>query len=177
MEVTIPGRLFGEAYPRLLMERPDLALEQVILLDRVQKERPISPEAHLELEAEGLIRGAHPHHEIADPNLDVTAPSAGIISIDGPTPGLGHQHYVDLVVSVVVERGPVGRAAIEKVPATRTSRGANNCRDHFIFVPSSYTCAFLEGLAVPSSVSERASEPLSWNADHIRSTWLKNVGR
>ncbi len=155
---------------------------------------------------------------------------------------------------------------------------AHNCRDHFIFVPSSYTCAFLEGLAdyagsigapresaewggsyenvrasprpaetegnvaallrdlidttneygdrttysaryvfevfktcvsggaarndvtdfvwclenrvdatvhrtnfptrhVPSSVAERASEPLSWNADHIRSTWLKNVGR
>ena len=114
VEVTIPGGLFGEAYPRLLMERPDLALEQVILLDRVQKGLPISPEAHLELEAEGLIRGAHPHYEIADPNLDATAPSAGI-SIDGPTPDLGHQHYVDLVVSVVVERGPVGRAAIEKV--------------------------------------------------------------
>lgn len=30
---------------------------------------------------------------------------------------------------------------------------------------------------LPSSVSERASEPTSWNADHIRSTWLKNVGR
>ena len=114
VEVTIPGRLFGEAYPRLLMERPDLALEQVILLDRVQKGLPISPEAHLELEAEGLIRGAHPHHEIADPNLDVTAPSAGI-GIDGSTPDLGHQHYVDLVVSVVADQGPVGRSEIDEI--------------------------------------------------------------
>lgn len=30
---------------------------------------------------------------------------------------------------------------------------------------------------LPSSVSERATEPSSWNADNIRSTWIKNVGR
>lgn len=30
---------------------------------------------------------------------------------------------------------------------------------------------------LPSWVSERAREPSSWNADDIRSTWLKNVGR
>ena len=114
VEVTIPGRLFGEAYPRLLMERPDLALEQVMLLDRVQKGLPISAEAHLELEAEGLIRGAYPHQEITDPNLDVTAPSADI-GPDGSTPALSHQHYVDLVVGVVADRGPVGRSDIAEV--------------------------------------------------------------
>ncbi len=76
VEVTIHGRLFGESYSRLLMERPDLDLEQVMLLNKVQKGLPISPKAHLELEAEGLVRGSHPHHEVTDPNLDVTAPSA-----------------------------------------------------------------------------------------------------
>lgn len=114
VEVTIPGRLFGEAYPRLLMERPGLALEQVMLLDRVQKGLPISAEAHLELEADGLIRGAYPHQEITDPNLDVTAPSADI-GLDGSTLALTYQHYVDLVVSIVVDRGPVGRLEIEEV--------------------------------------------------------------
>ena len=112
VEVTIHGRLFGEAYSRLLMERPGLGLEQVMLLDRVQKGLPISPEAHLELEAEGLVHGAHPHQVVADPILDVTAPS---VNFDGSPPDLGHQHYVDLVVGVVVEKGPVGRKEIEEV--------------------------------------------------------------
>ncbi len=32
-------------------------------------------------------------------------------------------------------------------------------------------------VASPHTVSEKAREPSNWNADHIRSTWLKNVGR
>ena len=32
-------------------------------------------------------------------------------------------------------------------------------------------------ISVASGVSENAREPTNWNADHIRSTWLKNVGR
>lgn len=110
VEVTIHGRLFGEAYPRLLMERPDLSLEQVMLLDRVQKGLPTSAKAHLRLEAEGLVHGAHPHHVVADPNLDVTAPSP-----EGTQSGLSHQHYVDMVVNMVVKHGPVGRAEIEEI--------------------------------------------------------------
>ena len=110
VEVTIHGRLFGEAYPRLLMERPDLRLEQVMLLDRVQKGLPISPEAHLQLEAEGLVQGVHPHHVVSDPILDVTAPSP-----ESTRSALSRQQYVDLIVSVVVNRGPVGRAEIDEV--------------------------------------------------------------
>lgn len=111
VEVTIHGRLFGEAYSRLLMERPDLTLEQVMLLDKVQKGRPVSIVAHMELEAEGLVRGAHPHPVVADPNLDVTAPSAMLT----PKRLSNHQYYVDLVVSVVVKKGPVGRKEIDEV--------------------------------------------------------------
>ena len=110
VKVTIHGRLFGEAYPRLLLERPDLDLEQVMLLDRVQKGLPISPDAHLQLEAEGLVHGAHPHHVVADPILDVTAPNP-----EGTQAALTHQHYVDMVVGVVVEHGPVGRSEIEEI--------------------------------------------------------------
>ncbi len=110
VEVTIHGRLFGEAYPRLLLERPDMDLEKVMLLDRVQKGLPISSDAHLRLEAEGLLHGAHPHHVVADPILDVTAPNP-----EGTQSALTHQHYVDMVVGVVVEHGPVGRSEIEEV--------------------------------------------------------------
>lgn len=81
-----------------------------MLLDRVQKGLPISAKAHLTLEAEGLVHGAHPHHVVADPNLDVTVPSP-----EGTRSGLSHQHYVDMVVNVVVKHGPVGRAEIADV--------------------------------------------------------------
>ena len=44
----------------------------------------------------------------------MTAPSADI-GPDGSTPALSHQHYVDLVVGVVADRGPVGRSDIAEV--------------------------------------------------------------
>ena len=65
-----------------------------MLLDRVQKGLPISPEDHLHLEAERLVHGAHLHHVVADPVLDVAAPS-----VESTRSRLSHQHYVDMVAA------------------------------------------------------------------------------
>ena len=55
VQVMIPGNILDEQYSRLLMERADLDLWQVILLDRVQKRQTITREAHGRLKSAGLV--------------------------------------------------------------------------------------------------------------------------
>lgn len=53
----LPGSIIDENYSKMLMERQDLSLSETVLLDRVQKHKPISPEAVELLKKKKLIEG------------------------------------------------------------------------------------------------------------------------
>ena len=53
----LPGSIIDENYSKMLMERQDLSLSETVLLDRVQKHKPISPEAVEMLKKKKLIEG------------------------------------------------------------------------------------------------------------------------
>lgn len=59
--LTIPGNVIDENYSLLLLEHADIDLTTTVLLDRVQKGRPISDNAIKKLRKEGLIEGRKPH--------------------------------------------------------------------------------------------------------------------
>ena len=59
--LTIPGNVIDENYSLLLLEHADIDLTTAVLLDRVQKGRPISDSAIKKLRKEGLIEGRKPH--------------------------------------------------------------------------------------------------------------------
>ena len=59
--LTIPGNVIDENYSLLLLEHADIDLTTTVLLDRVQKGRPISDNAIKRLRKEGLIEGRKPH--------------------------------------------------------------------------------------------------------------------
>lgn len=61
MVLTIPGNVIDENYSLLLLEHADIDLTTAVLLDRVQKGRPISDSAIKKLRKEGLIEGRKPH--------------------------------------------------------------------------------------------------------------------
>lgn len=64
--LEVLGRPIDERYSQLLLERSDLDIDTVILLDRVQKKLPITEEAIARLRRDGLIEGRMP-------NVHVTA--------------------------------------------------------------------------------------------------------
>jgi fructose-bisphosphate aldolase class I len=64
-QFEVAGRILDERYTRLLMERSDLDLGQVMLLDRVQKEQRISRDEHRRLKAAGLVEGRYPNLFVA----------------------------------------------------------------------------------------------------------------
>ena len=109
--VTLNGGILDERYTRLLMERTDLDLEQVILLDRVQKELPIERGEHRALKNAGLVAGRYPNLVVAN----VIAKATGKIGEHILESGFDNQYYRDLILKLVREHGPVSRKDIDKV--------------------------------------------------------------
>lgn len=109
--VTISGRILDERYTRLIMERADLNLEQVILLDRVQKKKSISKDEHRHLKAAGLVEGRYPSLMVAGAIAKVTGETGRHIR----ERGFNKQYYVDLILALLREHGPVDRAAVNDV--------------------------------------------------------------
>lgn len=109
--VTISGRILDERYTRLMMERTDLNLEQVILLDRVQKKKPISKDEHRHLKVAGLVEGRYPSLMVAGAIAKVTGETGRHIR----ERGFNKQYYLDLILALLREHGPVDRAAVDDV--------------------------------------------------------------
>ena len=59
--LTLPGNMIDENYSLLLLENSDMDLTTAVLLDKVQKGKPISDEAIKMLRKEKLIEGRKPH--------------------------------------------------------------------------------------------------------------------
>ena len=58
---TLFGKILDERYTHLLMRQPDLALDEIILLDKIQKGVGISKESADLLRKKKLIEGRYPH--------------------------------------------------------------------------------------------------------------------
>ncbi len=109
--MSIHGRILDERYTRLLMERTDLNLGQVMLLDQVQKEMRISREDHRYLKVRGLVEGRYPNLMVAESIAKVTGDTDRYVL----KRGFNKQYYLDLILALVREHGPVGRKEIDQV--------------------------------------------------------------
>lgn len=111
VSVSISGRILNERYTCLLMERTDLNLGQVMLLDRVQKGQPISRDEHRRLKATGLVEGRYPNLMVAGTVAKVTGETGRHIR----ERGFDKQYYLDLILALVREHGPVSRKEVDEV--------------------------------------------------------------
>ena len=110
VKVKLNGRIVDERYTRLLMERIDLDLEQVMLLDRVQKGLHIEKKEHHTLKNARLVKGRYPNLTVAD----VVAKATGKIGRHIRERGFDDRYYVDLILKLVRELGPVSRKDIDE---------------------------------------------------------------
>lgn len=106
--VTVRGEIMDEQYSRLLMERADLDLREVMLLDKIQKRITISRQEHAQLKAAGLVEGRYPNLLIAGHVAKLTGHEAKHIR----ERGLNKQHYLALIIELIREHGPIGRSKI-----------------------------------------------------------------
>jgi ATP-dependent DNA helicase RecG len=92
--LQIFGHTLDENYSLLLLEKKELDIATIILLDRVQKRLPISDESATRLKKIKLIEGRKPHYIIAAHIAEVTGQKAEYIK----TRGLDDQHYKVLII-------------------------------------------------------------------------------
>lgn len=111
VSVSLPGRILDERYTRLLMERTDLDLTRVVLLDRVQKGQSIDRDDHQRLKAAGLVEGRYPNLIVAGSVAKATGEAGRHIR----ERGFDKQYYVDLILALVREHGPVDRRQVDQV--------------------------------------------------------------
>lgn len=125
--VTIRGEILDEKYSTLLMERSDLDLWSIILLDKIQKRMPVSHDDHRRLKTLGVVDGRYPNLFISGHVAKLTGQEARHIK----DKGFNKQYYLDLIGRLIKEHGPVGRGKIDelmldKLPEVLTEKQKKN---------------------------------------------------
>jgi len=109
--VKIRGEILDERYTKLLMEKTDLDLWTVILLDKVQKGFRISHEEHKKLKRRKLVEGRYPNLFVSSRLASDMGEEAQYIRYKG----LDKKYYKDLVLALIREHGPVSREKINEL--------------------------------------------------------------
>ena len=109
VEVTIPGQVLDVKYTQLLMKRADLDLRQVLLLDKVQKKRPLAADDVRQLKALKLIEGRSPNFFVSAKVAEWAGQKASYIRNKGFDDG----YYRELVTDYLKKYGQATRKDID----------------------------------------------------------------
>jgi ATP-dependent DNA helicase RecG len=109
--VRVRGSILDERYTQLLMDRSDLGLWTVILLDKVQKRIRISKNEHKKLKNMGLVEGRYPNLFVSRCVASVTGLKARHIRHRG----LNKRYYQDMILELIRTYGPVTRKDIDSL--------------------------------------------------------------
>lgn len=111
VKITLYGGVVDIAYSRLLIQKTNLPLADVLALDRVQKKLPIPDEAATRLRKGGLIEGRKPNYFVSAVVASATASKADYIR----TRAQDDEFYAKLVTDYLGKFGQADRAEINKL--------------------------------------------------------------
>ncbi len=111
VQVTIIGRVVDMKYARKLAEMPDLTLEDIILLDRVQKRKSLTIEQAKHLKQQGFIEGRRPNFHISARVANHGGDKAQYIR----DRGLDDRHYKQLICEYIEKFGQARRVDIDSL--------------------------------------------------------------
>jgi len=109
VKVTLTGKILDIAYARALARNSNLTLEEIILLDKVQKKQLITLDGAAHLKSKNLIEGRRPNYIIS---LNMSQKTGQEISYT-KNKGLDKQCYLDLILKSVTQHGSVSRKNID----------------------------------------------------------------
>lgn len=121
------GQALDENYSRLLMERSDLPIEQVVWLDRIQKRLAVDAVQAATLRRAGLVEGRKPNWHVSARVADITDRRAEYIR----TRGLDDEALKRLVMAYIKEFKAVSGAELRafilgKLPEVLTAQQKAN---------------------------------------------------
>jgi ATP-dependent DNA helicase RecG len=109
--VRIAGRIWDVNYTKLLMSKTDLDLKMVVLLDRVQKNLPITDEEIKQLKKVGLIEGRKPNLHVSAKIAEATQDQSTYIKLRG----FKDEHYKRLILEYLDKYKQASKADIDNL--------------------------------------------------------------
>ena len=109
VKVQIIGKVIDLNYARKLAEFKELSLQEIILLDKVAKQKPLSSNEIQDLKKKGLIEGRKPNFHISSTIANVTGEKASYIK----QRGFKDSHYKKMIVEYISKYGKASKKDID----------------------------------------------------------------
>ena len=119
VRLTIYGGVVDPAYSRLLIQKTDLPLADILALDRVQKTLPLPDEAMTRLRRAGLIEGRKPNLYVSAKVAKATSDKVDYIR----TRAQDDEFYAKLLIDYLEKFGHATRSEIDKLLMDKLSDG------------------------------------------------------
>ena len=113
VKVAVIGKVLDLDFARVLARNPKLTLEQIIMLDKVQKRNNLTDAEAKHLKSFGLIEGRKPHYVISA-KIAATLSSDELKSDYIKQRGLDDEHYKHLILEYLKKFGESNRKNIDK---------------------------------------------------------------
>ena len=117
VRMTVYGSVVDPAYSRMLIQKTDLPLDEILALDRVQKRLPLTDPMIKRLRRDGLIEGRKPNLHVSASVAKVTANKADYIR----TRAQDDDYYCKLITDYLKEFGKASREEINKLLKNKLS--------------------------------------------------------
>lgn len=114
VKVTVIGKVLDMDFARVLARNPNLSLEQIIMLDKVQKRNPLADEEIKYLKGLGLIEGRKPNYVISA-KITASLSNEELKVHYIKQRGLDDEHYKKLIVEYLKKFGESPRKNIDKL--------------------------------------------------------------
>lgn len=111
VKLTLTGKVLDMDYARVLVRNPELSLDEIILLDKVQKKKELTDAEVRQLKAKSLIEGRKPNFHISVSVAEKTEQKADYIL----SKGIDDDYYKKLIDEYLKKFGKAKRADLEKV--------------------------------------------------------------
>jgi ATP-dependent DNA helicase RecG len=109
VKVTITGKVLDLEYARLLAQHPDLSLQEIISLDKVQKKKMLTEAEEKHLRSKKLIEGRKPNYFIALKIAQTTGQKATYTK----NKAFEKSYYLDLVQKAIQDHKALDRKDVD----------------------------------------------------------------
>ncbi|RDB07028.1 transcriptional regulator [Runella aurantiaca] len=111
VKVTIAGKVLDMEYARILAQNKDLTLEEIMMLDKVQKKHLLTDFEEKHLKTKKLIEGRRPNYYIGIKVAQETGQKAAY----SKNRAFDKDYYLDLIVKAIKEHKSVDRSDVDEL--------------------------------------------------------------
>ena len=111
VKVSISGKILDMEYARLLAKNKELTLEEIIMLDKVQKKKELTQFEEKLLKSKKLIEGRKPNYFIGLKVAQKTNQKAAY----SKNKGFDKTYYLDLIVKAIKEHKELNRKEVDEL--------------------------------------------------------------